>query len=757
MRYGVIVCLAMALISTGCTSTPADKAAKAMRLGKEAVEKRDYSRATIEFKLAARNSPKDPEPLYQLALVYLEIGDVNTAVQALQMALTADPQHTPSQLKMAELMALHQDPAVIREAEQRARAVMAASQGNSEAITTLALAEMRLGETASAEDHLKAALAQFPKELSPAVMMATLKLQNKDSAGAEVVLKQLVDKLPKSKDALLAMERFYKSMSRYGEAQDYVQRCLQIDPKNSAALMDLASIQAAQGQKGEAEKTYLKVSQSPEKQYRAVHAIFLFQDGRRDEAIKELDRLWQKDVEDRTLRSQLVSAYLATRRSTEAEKVLTAALKKNPKDVDALLQRAQIYLISNQPAPAEADLNSVLQFRPDSAEAHYFLARTHQLQGAAMNQRHELTRALELDPNLLIARIDLAGSLIAGGDARAALDLMNATPERQRDDMAAVVQRNWALWGKGDIVEMRKGVGKGLAAGKTPELLLQQALLKFKDGDSAGGRSLLAEVLNANPEDLRALDTLARSFVAQNQTDVALEQVKLYAAKRPKSPALQQFLGMAMASTGKFAEARTAFEAAKADDSNYVGADFALAELDLTEGKIDAAGTRLNAVLAGNPDNVDARLLLGMVQEVSGKFDQATANYRKVLANESRNLFALNNLAYRLANDSNESDEALRYAQAALEIGPDNPAIQDTIGWAYYRKGLYKNALPYLTTASATGKVPIRLYHLSMLYAQLGDQKRARQSFETAFHINPALPEAKMAQDLLGRTTSTSR
>src|SRR5208282_916395 len=149
-----------------------------------------------------------------------------------------------------------------------------------------------------------------------------------------------------------------------------------------------------------------------------------------------------------------------------------------------------------------------------------------------------------------------------------------------------------------------KGVAQGLAVANNPELVLQQALLKFKDGDVAGGRSLLEQVLNANPEDLRALDTLARSFVVQNRTDLALEQIKVYAAKRPKSPVLQQFLGMAMASTGKFQEARNAFDAAKASDPNYVGADFALAELDLTEGKLEAAGIRLNAVLAANPENV---------------------------------------------------------------------------------------------------------------------------------------------------------
>lgn len=58
-----------------------------------------------------------------------------------------------------------------------------------------------------------------------------------------------------------------------------------------------------------------------------------------------------------------------------------------------------------------------------------------------------------------------------------------------------------------------------------------------------------------------------------------------------------------------------------------------------------------------------------------------------MLAIDGSNLFALNNLAYALALD--DPDEALKFAEKAVEIAPDEPTVQDTLGWVCYRKGMY--------------------------------------------------------------------
>jgi tetratricopeptide (TPR) repeat protein len=737
------------LLGAGCSSSPEAKAAKALKQGKTEFAQKNYSRAALEFRIAARNLPKSGEPLYQLSLVYLEVGDVTSAVQALIQANKVDPNHLDSQIKLAQLMALNQDPEAVKEAERRARAVMAVTQGNPDAIATLALAELRLGETESAEQHLKEALSRFPQDLKSSLLLAMLKIDAKDLPAAENVLKKAVEQAPKSADPLVALGRFYMMSGKLAEAETQIGRALLLDANNSLALLDLASIQLQRGQKDQAEKTYSRLSQIPDKRYRPVHATYLFQVGRQDEAIAEFVRLEKADPKDRAVRTQLVAAYLATRRVADAEKVLTAALKRNPRDTDALLQRSEIYLLGGKLEGAQNDLNNVLAYHPDSAQAHYVLGRLFLAQGSQLNQRRELMEALKLDPGLLAARIDLAQSLIAARDPRAAADLMRQSPAGQKDNLLTIVQMNWALWAMGEVPEMTKGVERGLAIARVPDLLLQQALIKLQSKDYKAARPLLTEALKINREDLRALELLARSYVAENQPDVALATIRQYAAQPPRSAPIQQFLGMWLAANGNRDEARSAFETAKSADANYLGADFALAQLDLTEGKIDPARQRLSGILASNPRNLDATLLLGMVEELAGRYEVAIVNYRKVLETEPSNLYALNNIAYRLANDGNAPDEALKYAQKAVEVGPTNLAVQDTIGWAYYRKGLYKEAVRYLTTAAQGSTAPVRLYHLAMAYEKAGDDRRARQTLDLAMKMDANLPEAKVAQAVL--------
>jgi len=723
-----------------------------MQRGKEAMDKRDYARAAIQFKIAAQLSPKEAEPLYQLALVYLQIGDVPTAVEALLKAGQVDPKHTASQLKLTQLMALNDDPAVVREAEQRARAVLAASQENADAIATLALAEIRLGETESAEEHLKAALARFPQDLKSSLMLADLKMASKDLPAAENILKEAVAQKPNSPDPLVALARFYMLTGRFADAENQITHALKLDPKNGPALEDLAAIQVRQGRTDQAEKTFKVLSELTDERYRTVHAVYLFQNGRQNEAISELVKLSKAHPADRKVRTELVAAYLSEKRNAEAEQVLTAALKKNPKDTDALLQRSQIYVLSSKLQQAQNDLNQVLGYRPDSATAHYLLARVYLAQGGELNRRHELVKALDLDPGLLGARLDLAQSLISDRDPRAALELMRSVPASQVNSIPVVVQMNWAFYAQGNLAEMRKGVNRGLALNRAPDLVFQDALLKLRSGDLAAGRAALQEVLKDHPDNVSVLDVLTQTYLSENKRPEALNIARKYATDHPKSGPLQEFLGMALMNSGDLVGARVALEAAKAADTgSSASADFALARIDLSEGKLDTAYQRLSGTLVSNPNDLNARILLGMVDEVGGQPLAATEQYRKVLESEPEDVYALNNLAYLLGADGKpgQLDEALKLAQKAAEVNSSSPEIQDTLGWIYFQKGLYKNALQYLVPAAKKGRAPVQLYHLAMTYYKSGDKKQAQEAFEAALRLNPNLHEAELARQLM--------
>ena len=176
---------------------------------------------------------------------------------------------------------------------------------------------------------------------------------------------------------------------------------------------------------------------------------------------------WRKlaaaDPGDLNVRAKLVDAYLALHRVGDAERVLTAAIKKNGIDQDALLRRSRIYLDTGKYSEAEADLNQVLHFRKDSAEAHYLLSKVAKARANPSMLRQELEEAVKIDPGFLMARVDLASTLVAEHSARFALQILDEAPREQQDAAALVLAAELGAagsWGEGGSTQgNRPGTG----------------------------------------------------------------------------------------------------------------------------------------------------------------------------------------------------------------------------------------------------------------------------------------------------------
>ena len=743
-----VLWMAVAILMAGCSQSPQTKEARYLEKGKKESQRKNYAAAIIHFKNALQAQPRDAEPYYQLGLAYLATDDLNTAASYFLKATELNPKHSGAQLKLAQLMATSRSKEVLEEAQKRSRDVLNLLPENIDALNVLAITELRLGKPQSAEAHLEQALRKSPSNLKASLVLAQSKLARKDIAGAEEVLKQAVAQAPKSPEPSTYLGGFYLATGKKAEAEQQFRRALQIDPKHAPALLELAAMQVRAGQADQADQTYRQISALPDKQYRAAHGFYLFQSGKRDQALAEFVKLAKEDPADRNLRTDLVRAYLASNRVPDAENVLTAALKKNRLDTDALLQRAQIYLGSRKFTEAEADLNQVLHFRNDSADVHYLLAKVQQGRGNTAVQQQELGEALRLSPAHLAARIELTRALIANHGAQSALRLLDEAPEEQKSMPAVITQRNWALLALGQVADARKGVDGLLAKGTIPEVLLQDAVLKLSQKDYAGSRASVDEVLHQNPNDTGALSLLLQSYSAQNEAQAGVEAVRKYAEQHPKSAPVQQYFGQLLLSTGDRAGARKAFEAAKAADPGLFRADLGLAELDTKDGNFNDARKRLWAVTAAHPDNLLGQVLFAQTEEAAGKPDAAIERYRKALALDAANALALNNLAYLLAL-SKQPDEALKYAQGAKQIAPDNASIDDTLGWTYYEKGMYLLAVTHLQNAVAKDGTALRQYHLAMAYAKAGDVGRGRKVLGVALKLDPSLPEAQMARQML--------
>jgi tetratricopeptide (TPR) repeat protein len=715
--------------------------------GKKLFEKKDYPRALLEFRNASNLKPADPEPFYQVGVTYLKLGQYGEAATSLRKATELNPKHAGAQLQLAELLAALGDKELVGRGYDRAQAVLADAPGDPSALNALALTELRLRHAEEAQKHLEEAFRKFPQNLRVAANLASIKLARRDFKGAEDVLLQVVAQAPKSTQPLLVLGGLYVQMRNYPEAEKQYRRVLDLDPNHQVALLDLATVQDLKHEPLQAEQTYKRLSALPGRN-KHVYAVYLFEEGKREMAIAEFERLARLDRQDRAARTRLLVAYLNTGRLADAEKVLAAALKKNSKDSVALLQRAEISLAKGRLEQAQSDIETVIHFQPDLAEGHYVLAAVQHARGAEATRRQELASALRLRPSMLPARLQLAQSFITGNDPKSALEVLDQAPPDQQQTTGAIVQRNWGLAAVKDWTALRKGIDQGLAADRNTDLLLQDAILRTQQKDYERARASLQEGLKGSPDDVRLLKALAGTYVAEKRASEALIVIRDYASQRPKSAPVQYFLGKWLMATGSSEQAKAAFRQAKEDDPGFVEADLAIAELDSSAGNDAAARQELTDVLAARGEDARVRLMLGAIEESAGNLSAAAGHYRKALQTDPKNFMALNNLAFLLTG-MGDFDEALQLSQNAMDAAPAEPAIEDTLGWALYCKGMYQAAIPHLETANSKQSSPRTQYHLAMAYFRVGRDQQARETYMAALKADPKLPEAKMAASVI--------
>ncbi len=744
----LLVSLPMILFAlAGCMQSPEAKSARFMAAGNKLLERHDVARAILEFRNAVQASPKNAEAYYQLGTAFLAANDFRSALVNFQKTIELNPKHVGAKLRIAQMMAATNNRALLKAAQGDLQTLMEGTAATSEMLNTLALTEIKLGEPESAVEALERALKEFNPDLGSFVMLAQAKLQQKDVKGAEEVLKKAAADLPKSAAAHRILAEFYISQRRFPGAELELRLAIGLDPQNGAALHDLGRLQITEGERQEAEQSFRRLAGFTG--YKPIYGVFLFQEGQRDEAVREFERVVRENPDDRRARTYLLSAYRALNRGADVDRVLAEALKKNRKDTDALLQRAEILTDRGQYDQAEADLNVVTQLNPAMPEEHYLHARLYNLRGSILRYRQELTETLRLNPALLTVRIELAQDLINSHDGQAALDTLDAALPSQKSAPTLLAARNWALWTKGDLAEMRKGIDTGLAHERNSEFLIQDSLWKFRSGNPAAAQVAVREALNMDPSNLLALQILSRTYASQKHSSLAVEQVKQYAARVPKSALVQDFLGELLMANGDREQARAVFTAAKAASPQAVEPELFLMQLDYLDHKLEDARAKLEAILATNSGQPTARLWLGFIEMKRGDHKAAIEHFRKALDVSPNNAMAGNDLAYLLAEDNSNLDEALKYAQRAVELAPDQLAFADTLGWVLYRKGLYPSAVQYLQKANQDPKDAVAKYHLAMAYAKAGDRPHSVATLQAAQKLNPGLPEAKAARDLV--------
>ena len=134
----------------------------------------------------------------------------------------------------------------------------------------------------------------------------------------------------------------------------------------------------------------------------------------------------------------------------------------------------------------------------------------------------------------------------------------------------------------------------------------------------------------------------------------------------------------------------------------------------------------------------------GIAEERSGAWKPAETDLRKALALRPNEPSVLNYLGYSLVDRNERLPEALKLIKEAVDLRPTDGFIVDSLGWAYYRLGNYKDAQATLERAVELQPADAEITaHLGDAYWQGGRRDEARLQWRRALDLNPAPDLAK--------------
>jgi tetratricopeptide (TPR) repeat protein len=158
---------------------------------------------------------------------------------------------------------------------------------------------------------------------------------------------------------------------------------------------------------------------------------------------------------------------------------------------------------------------------------------------------------------------------------------------------------------------------------------------------------------------------------------------------------------------------------------------------------------QFSQLLAVNPKQAGAHMMIAVIHDSQKKPELSEKHYRACLEIDPKFAPAANNLAYLLAEGDRDLNEALKWAQTAKGILPEEPSVMDTLGWVYYKKGLYDSAIAEFRSSLAKAENPTVIFHLGLAYHKKGELDKARAELKRALELNSGFDGAEQARALL--------
>ncbi len=460
----------------------------------------------------------------------------------------------------------------------------------------------------------------------------------------------------------------------------------------------------------------------------------LVEENRAKEALPFARKAFELAPEDLEAHRLLAKIYYLLNKLELAEAEYRDIIKKEPEDKEALLNLSTLYIRIKKYDLALRELSVLIKYNPDLAVAHYYKGRVYTNLEQYEEAEEYFETALDLDPDFLPCLADLA-MLYTG---------------RDKIDRAIELYEHILTLYPENTVAMERLID-----------------LYFKSGREDLAKQVAEEMDKILPPGDPKRKRLGLLYLRRGKIGQSVQELKSIVSAWPDDREALYYLAIALQEKGDLEEAYQNFELLGPDTKYFINARLRMAYILETQERNDGAVAlleetikqresepRLYMMLASlyeigkdyhkaievleqgieyNKENTGLIYRLGVVFEKLDRTEECIRRMERVVEIDPGHADAMNYIGYTYADRGIHLDRAQELIERALRQKPDSGYILDSLGWVYFKKGLYDKALRELKRAvELTPEDAVIFEHLGDVYLRQKNLSKALEVYKKA-------------------------
>lgn len=578
------------------------------------------------------------------------------------------------------------------------------------------------------------------------------------------------------------LAQVYLKENKPERAADVLETYLRARPGDGQAMILIAAALMQRGQHARAVtfmKQALQSRDAPE--YRTVLGFGLLRGGQAASAIPELEAALKLNPGQSQAATTLIQLYLRSgqiaKATAHAEKLVKQhpriaehydllgvakreagdvaaarsafeqALKHDGNLASAKLNLARIEIAEKAYAAASARLEAVLKGDGNNTEAMFALATIAELQGRLPDAQRWLEKAIDTAGTREVRwPLALADFYLRHGRANLALDAAKLASSRAPEDLNVLFALAQVSLANNDLSGARSSLTTATRVAEyNPGMQFRIAQLQLAANHPAGAAYSLEKALTSQPGFLPAQSLMTQVELRMGEVAKADKRARELAMRFPQRAIGHGLLAEVALARGNRNEALELFRRAhrvEPSSQTLIGLFRLLSESDEKSALLMA-----EQWLKNHPKDAAVGKTLADQYARSGNYQRARGHYDTLLKSspEDSNLHnSLANVLLRL-NDPG----AIRHAERAVALNPNNALAIDTLGWILLRQAEVDRALPLLREARLRRpENPEIRYHLAVALQKSGRIGDARLELAEALRSGVAFDGIEEARRL---------